>query len=85
MYGLPVVATTVAAEGIVDSSGPSVFAAVTDDPKAITAAMVSCLADRSVATDIGARARAWVSSEYDFDQAVARVVSLYDRLLAARR
>lgn len=83
-YGLPVVATLVAAEGIVESSGPDIFAAVSDDPTALTAALVACLSDRALATAVGARAREWVSAQYDFDHAVDQVLALHERLLSRK-
>ena len=39
-YGLPVVATSVAAEGILEQCGPGCFAAVTDDPRRMAEAIV---------------------------------------------
>lgn len=82
LYGLPVVASPVAADGIIDRSGPSVFAAVSEDPNVLAAATVRCLEDTRMAADVGARARQWAVGEYRFDDHVDRVASLYERLVA---
>jgi len=85
LYGLPVVATSVAADGILDRSGPSVFAAVADDPAALAEAIVRCLDDAAAAADVGGRARKWAEREYRFDDSVDRVEALYERLVAGPR
>lgn len=82
LYGLPVVATHVAAEGIVQDSGPSAFAAVTDDPGALATAVATCLLDRAAADAMGAKAREWAEHTYRFEDSVAKIVALYERLLS---
>lgn len=79
-YGLPVVATTVAADGIVDRSGPNVFAAITDDAEATAAAVIEMLVDQPRAAGIGARAREWALATYRFDESVRGVLTFYDQL-----
>lgn len=80
VYGLPVVATTVAAEGIVDHSGHGVFAAVTDDVEETAAAIVEMLSDPARAAAIGARGRAWATAAYRFDESVRKVLAFYHQL-----
>ncbi|MDQ1710946.1 MAG: hypothetical protein QOE45_396 [Frankiaceae bacterium] len=77
-YGLPVVATPVAAEGVVEESGPEVFGAVTDDAAAFARAIGDLLAGD--AATVGARARAWVTARYDFPATVRDVLATYERL-----
>lgn len=79
-YGIPVVATTVAADGIVERSGPSVFARITDEPDEIADAILALLEDRSLAIDVGGRGRAWARDAYRFEQSVQDVLALYNRL-----
>jgi glycosyltransferase involved in cell wall biosynthesis len=78
-YGLPVVATSVAAEGIVEESGPEVFGAVTDDAAAFATAVSALLTGDAVA--VGTRARAWVTGRYDFAASVRDVLAVYAGLV----
>lgn len=75
-HGLPVVATTVAAEGIeLPADGPP-FARVHDDPAHFAAAVSELLGDVGGALRLGHEARSWIEQTYDFttvvDQAIAR-------------
>jgi glycosyltransferase involved in cell wall biosynthesis len=79
-YGLPVVATSVAAEGIQEESGPDVFGAVTDDAAAFARAVDALLTGD--AASVGARARAWVNGRYDFPATVRDVLATYSALTA---
>lgn len=83
IYGLPVVATSVAAEGVADRSGPGVFAAVTDEPREMAAAVAGLLADPARAREIGVRARAWALDAYAFGASVERVLASYRELMDA--
>jgi glycosyltransferase involved in cell wall biosynthesis len=77
LYGLPVVATPVAAEGVIDRSGPDAFAAVTDDPKAMAAALADLIVDPDLGRSSGARGRAWALGAHDFSASVDRVLAVY--------
>jgi glycosyltransferase involved in cell wall biosynthesis len=77
-YGLSVVATSVAAEGIVEESGPAVFGAVTDDPAAFALAIERLLTGDAAA--VGARARDWMTGRYDFPATVRDVLAAYAAL-----
>ncbi len=81
-HGLPVVATSVAAEGIAQQPTSPGFAAVTDDPTELARAVTAMLSEPSEAARIGDAGRAWVRATYDFDRSVARILSLRDRLIA---
>jgi glycosyltransferase involved in cell wall biosynthesis len=55
LWGVPVVATSVGAEGI---GGSEVFVAVEDDAAALAAAIAQALADPGAALEVAARAHA---------------------------
>ena len=84
-HGLPVVATPIAAEGIAEGPSSAGFAAVTDDPTAMAAAVARLLADQAEARRIGEAGQAWVRARYDFDASMATVVRTYEGLIARSR
>ncbi len=79
-FGLPVVATSVAAEGIAEEAGTDVFAAVTDDPSEMAERIVFFLTDRPAAAEVGVRARSWVQGRFDFEASMERVIRTYTEL-----
>lgn len=81
LYGLPVVATSVAAEGILEHAGPDVFMAVTDDAAEMSDALVGALLDPAVAADVGERGREWARHSYRFSASIERVFERYRRLI----
>jgi glycosyltransferase involved in cell wall biosynthesis len=81
-YGLPVVATPIAAEGIVEDAGESCFAAITEDPVVMAEKIEFFLRHREAAYDVGARARKWAHERFDFEQSARRVLTSYTRLAA---
>ncbi len=80
--GLPVVATPIAAEGIVDDAGESCFAAITEDPVVMAERIEFFLRHREVASEVGARARKWAHERFDFGQSARRALASYTRLAA---
>jgi glycosyltransferase involved in cell wall biosynthesis len=78
--GLPVVATNVAAEGVVDAAPPGVLWAVTDDPTEMAAHLVAGLQHPERAAEVGAAAAAWSRDFYSFERSMDRVVEMYGRL-----
>jgi glycosyltransferase involved in cell wall biosynthesis len=81
-YGLPVVATPIAAEGIVEEAGESCFAAVTTDPAEMAERIEFFLRHSDAAADVGSRAREWVQERFDFGQSAQRALASYTRLTA---
>lgn len=79
-YGLPVVATPIAAEGIVDEAGESCFVAITDDPLIMAERIQFFLRHPEAASDVGARARKWAHERFDFGQSARRALASYARL-----
>ena len=86
-YGLPVVATPIAAEGIVEEAGESCFAAITEDPAVMAERIEFFLRHLEAAADVGSRARKWVHERFDFGQSARRALASYTtrRLRTARR
>ena len=82
-HGLPVVATPIAAEGIAEQAPSGLFAAVTHDAKMMQEALVQVVDDRRRSRAIGAAARHWVQTRYDFDQSVATMLVTYHGLAGA--
>jgi glycosyltransferase involved in cell wall biosynthesis len=76
-HGLPVVATPIAAEGIVEGAPEGVFAAITADPRQLGERIAALLADPAHGRAIGRRAQAWVRERYDFDRSMAAVLGVY--------
>jgi glycosyltransferase involved in cell wall biosynthesis len=74
LWGLPVVATSVAAEGVL---GPEVFYAVEDDSTNFANAVVAVLKDPSSADDVRARAFVWSHDQYSTAQYRDSVEQLY--------
>jgi glycosyltransferase involved in cell wall biosynthesis len=80
--GLPVVATPIAAEGIVEDAGESCFAAITEDPVVMAERIEFFLRNREAASDVGTRAREWAHERFDFGQSARRALASYSRLVA---
>ena len=78
--GLAVVATPIAAEGIVEEAGESCFAAITEDPVTMAERIEFFLRHPEAASDVGARARKWADQRFDFGQSARRALASYTRL-----
>lgn len=84
IYGLPVVATNVAAAGVVDAAPPGTFWAVTDEPTAFAREVVRALQNTQHAAAVGQRAASWVCEHYSFKRSSQRLAEDYRRLTAGR-
>jgi len=82
-YGLPVVATTIAAAGVVEDAPPGVLWAVTDDPADMADAIVEALRAPERAAATGAAAARWCAERWSFDRSMAALVERYRALAAA--
>jgi glycosyltransferase involved in cell wall biosynthesis len=83
LYGLPVVSTSVGAEGIIDVAGPEVFAGVTDEMPAFAGHVERAMLDAEFAQTVGDRARHWATSRFDFDASADRMAQTYLTLISA--
>ena len=77
--GLPIVSTTVGAEGLELTNGEHILLA--DDPNDFAAAVVKVLGDPELARTLGRNARELVCSKYSWDVARKRLLELYDTRL----
>jgi glycosyltransferase involved in cell wall biosynthesis len=79
-WGLPVVSTTIGAEGIVFQEGENILIANT--PEAFASAVVQVLTDRSVGDRLRAAGRHWVEERYNWRRIYSAWDEVYQRLLA---
>lgn len=79
-YSMPVVATTVAAAGIVGVAPSGTLWAVTDDAGEMASALVRALRAPEGAVEVGAAAAAWVAEHHSFDRSMDMVVARYREL-----
>jgi glycosyltransferase involved in cell wall biosynthesis len=79
-YGLPVVATPIAAEGLIAESGLEIFAVVTADPDEMASAIVALLTDIERATRIGRAGRRWVEDHLN-PRSLEEVILVYRSLV----
>ncbi len=82
-HGLAVVATPIAADGIVEEAGRGCFAAITADPRQMAERIVFSLRHPEYRSAVGDRARSWVHSRFDFERSVSRALQIYQRLCSA--
>jgi glycosyltransferase involved in cell wall biosynthesis len=84
-FGLPVVATTIGAEGIDDMAPPGAIAAVTNDPNAFAESVARLLnsPDRRLAA--GKLASEWMAGRPSFADSVAASLTAYRDLVDRRR
>ena len=85
LHGLPVVATSVAAEGVVEVAPPGTFWGIADSPSAFAAALVAALRDPDRAAATGARAAAWCRDHYSFARSGEELLRDYAALVATSR
>ena len=78
------VATPIAAEGIVEEAGSGCFAAITADPEQMAEKILFCLRHPDYRSAVGARARSWVHTRFDFGRSVSRGFQIYQQLCAAQ-
>jgi glycosyltransferase involved in cell wall biosynthesis len=80
-WGLPVVSTTLGAEGIQTRDGENVLLA--DTPEAFAAAVVRLLTDPDQNRRLRSNGRRWVEDDYDWRRVYAAWDDVYYRLLRA--
>jgi glycosyltransferase involved in cell wall biosynthesis len=85
LCGLPVVATPVAVEGVVERTPEGVLWRVTADADAFAAALVGALRRPDEAQAVGAAARDWAVEHWSFSRSMAGVLDDYQRLAARAR
>ncbi len=81
--GIPVVSTTLGAEGLARKDGE--FCALADDPAAFAQNVIRILEDSAFAEEIAARARREVETSWDMAVITDRLVEKYRELILAKR
>lgn len=83
LWGLPVVSTSIGAEGIVLQDGETILLA--DTPRDFAAAVLRLLGDASLNARLRCAGRAWVEATYAWQVVYPRVEAVYARLFADQR
>jgi GT2 family glycosyltransferase/glycosyltransferase involved in cell wall biosynthesis len=81
--GIPVVSTTLGAEGLARKDGE--FCALADDPRAFADSVIRVLEDSTFAQEIAGRARQEVETNWDMAVITARLVEKYRGLILRKR
>jgi len=81
--GIPVVSTTLGAEGLARTGGE--FCALADDAPAFAAKVVELLEDAEIATAMATRARREVETNWDMAVITQKLVKKYRDILASKR
>lgn len=84
-YGLPVVATTIAAAGVAGEAPPDALWAVADAPEEMAEAIIAVIEDPARAAFVGAAAARWAAERYSFARSTAAIESTYRALVARKR
>lgn len=79
--GMPIVATTLAAEGIAYTDGKELL--IGDKPDIFKQQLLKCIEDRDYAKTIGDAARIFITEQHETSILIQRLVNLYQELLKA--
>lgn len=77
---LPVLATTVAAEGVTEAAPANALWMVSDDPDEWRVGLVVALTSEAAAAEVGRAAASWCRDFYSFPRSIARLHETYFRL-----
>jgi glycosyltransferase involved in cell wall biosynthesis len=78
LWGVPIVSTTIGAEGVRVRDGENILLA--DDPAAFAAAVVRLLGEPALDESMRQAGRAWVETHYDYRRVYGRFDEVYERL-----
>ena len=81
--GIPVVSTTLGAEGLAREDGE--FCALADDAAAFAAKAIQLLEDRELAAGMAGRARREVETNWDMAVITEKLVAKYQEMLREKR
>jgi glycosyltransferase involved in cell wall biosynthesis len=74
-HGLPVVSTSIGAEGLTYRNGENIF--IADTPEEVAGSLIKLLTGAGLAEQVGANARRWVEDRYDWRKEYSRWDSVY--------
>ena len=83
-HGLPVVATSIAVDGVATEAPPDTLWAVTDDADAMGDALIDLVTRPDDAARVGANAAAWAREHYSFERSTTELLEAYRRLTDRR-
>lgn len=82
LWGMPVVSTTIGAEGLNARDGENILLA--DDPEEFARAVIRVLRNPDVAASMRVAGRAWVERHFDYRQRYDQLDSVYERATNSR-
>lgn len=83
--GLPVVASTAAAEGVVGVAPAGCLWGVMDDPQEMASSLIGALTEPERAARVGAEAAEWCREFYSFPRSIDRLLAIYSGLAGRQR
>jgi glycosyltransferase involved in cell wall biosynthesis len=78
-HNVPVVATPVAADGIVDVIGSDCFVGISDDPTAFAKYLVVALQDDEICRRVASQAAQQIERKYSFESDVGKIAMYYSQ------
>jgi len=81
LCGLPVIASTIAVEGVAELAPAGALWTVTDDPQEMAAGVAAALKNEVAALEVGRKAASWARKQYSFTGSVARLLKVYEMLV----
>ncbi|MDX1614267.1 MAG: glycosyltransferase family 4 protein [Candidatus Promineifilaceae bacterium] len=79
LWGMPIVSTSIGAEGIATRPGENILLA--DEPESFAKAVISVLTDRQRAASLRHNGRRWVETCYDWRRIYPEIEDLYQTLI----
>ena len=80
MWGLPIVSTTIGAEGVDIRPGENIL--IADDPEEFSDSIVKVLRSKQLANTLSVNGRKWVEEKYSWQEVYQEIGNVYRRLLA---
>jgi glycosyltransferase involved in cell wall biosynthesis len=78
MWGIPIVSTTIGAEGIDIAPGENII--IADEPRAFAEGVLRLVGDAAAGDQLAANGRAWVEQRYDWRQVYGALDEVYAQL-----
>jgi glycosyltransferase involved in cell wall biosynthesis len=79
LWGLPIVSTTIGAEGIDTVPGQNIL--IADEAESFAQAVSSLITDRNLAESLSLSGRAWVEERYNWQSEYRKIGDIYQSLL----
>ncbi len=79
LWGLPIVSTTIGAEGVELRPGENII--IADDPDVFSEAIVNLLRNKQLANSLSENGRSWVVENYNWQRVYQKIGRVYQELL----